>query len=373
MASVIDTPVRPSPARGQARPRATRREHLLTVAFATWLIAGIFIDGWAHSNDKPESFFTPWHGIFYSGFLATALWMGRMVQRRMAHGAAGRAVVPVGYGLGLLGVAVFALGGLFDMTWHEIFGIEVDLEALLSPSHLILFCGGLLVVTSPLRAMWAEGGPSAPTFRQFLPALLSTTLATATVAFFFMDFAPTLSGAMTQGPYGFIDLAFGANPDIAGWMTEEVQLEGYAAILLTTVILLAPALYLARRWVLPFGSLTFLFGVVSTLVASIESFDMGMTFGAAAVGGLAGDLLYRGLRAAPDRPWRIRAVAAFAPAVMWLAYFGVLALSFSVGWSVELWSGVCAMSAIAGFGLAVVTVAPPVPQPSPVPQAVPAR
>jgi hypothetical protein len=343
------------------RPRATRRENLLTVVFAGWLIAGLFVDGWAHNNDKPESFFTPWHGIFYSGFGATAAWMGWIVQKRRLEGATGPAAVPVGYGLGLLGVAVFALGGLFDMVWHEVFGIEVDLEALLSPSHLILFSGGLLVVTSPLRAAWADPESMVPSFRQFLPALLSVTLATATVAFFFMVFAPTLSGAMSPGPYRFIAHSFGANSDTASWITEEVQLEGYAAILFTTIILMAPALLIMHRWVLPFGTLTFLFGVVSTLVASIESFGQGFTFASAALAGLAGDLLYQRLQPAPDRPWRLRAFASVVPPVMWLAYFAILATSPGVGWSVELWGGVCVMSAMVGFGLALMTVPPPVP------------
>ena len=331
------------------------------MVFATWLIVGIFVDGWAHNNDKPESFFTPWHALFYSGFGATAAWMLWIVQRRWADGAAGRAAVPIGYGLGLLGVAVFAFGGVFDMTWHELFGIEVDLEALLSPSHLVLFCGGLLVVTSPFRAAWSDPNSAAPSFRQFLPVVLSATLATATVAFFFMPFAPTLSSAMTRDPYGFIAFAFGSSADTASWMTEEVQLEGYAAILLTTLIFMGPALLLARRWVLPFGTLTFLFGVVSLLVASIESFFTGFAFASAAIAGLTGDLLYRRLRPTLERPSRLRALAAIVPAVMWLAYFGILAVSSTVGWSVELWSGVCAMTAITGFALALLVAPPPLP------------
>src|SRR6266567_8991725 len=36
-----------------------------------WWMGGLFIDGWAHSNiPQLETFFTPWHAIFYSGFLA---------------------------------------------------------------------------------------------------------------------------------------------------------------------------------------------------------------------------------------------------------------------------------------------------------------
>ena len=50
------------------------------------------------------------------------------------------------------------------------------------------------------------------TFRQFLPVVLSVTMATATVAFFFMMFAPTLSGAMTSGPYRFIAHFFASDP-----------------------------------------------------------------------------------------------------------------------------------------------------------------
>ena len=61
---------------------------------------------------------------------------------------------------------------------------------------------------------------------------------TAAVAFFLMPFSPFLSNAATRA-----------------WLSEEVQLEGFASILLTTIVLIAPALLL-RRWRLPFGSLT---------------------------------------------------------------------------------------------------------------------
>ncbi len=47
------------------------------------------------------------------------------------------------------------------------------------------------------------------------------------------------------------------------------------------------------------------------------------------------------------------------PLILWLTYFGVLATFYSVGWSVEYWSGITVMSALAGLGLAVLmTLAP---------------
>src|SRR6266851_3497488 len=44
------------------------------VVVSVWWLGGLFIDGWAHSNiPQLETFFTPWHAVFYSGYLAVAL------------------------------------------------------------------------------------------------------------------------------------------------------------------------------------------------------------------------------------------------------------------------------------------------------------
>jgi hypothetical protein len=62
---------------------ATKKENLLTGVFGLWLIIGLFVDGYAHQNlAELETFFTPWHGIFYSGVMATALWIAWMIRRR---------------------------------------------------------------------------------------------------------------------------------------------------------------------------------------------------------------------------------------------------------------------------------------------------
>jgi hypothetical protein len=59
--------------KGSGRP-LTQREELLGMVFGLWTILGLFLDGWAHSHGKPESFFSPWHGVLYSGFFAAAVW-----------------------------------------------------------------------------------------------------------------------------------------------------------------------------------------------------------------------------------------------------------------------------------------------------------
>jgi len=87
-------------ARGEAAPGPAIgmgwRGDLVTAALAAWLIVGLFVDGWAH-NTRPllETFFTPWHALFYSGFASLAAWS---VWRRAA--------VPPGYGLAVVGLAL---------------------------------------------------------------------------------------------------------------------------------------------------------------------------------------------------------------------------------------------------------------------------
>jgi hypothetical protein len=339
MAITADAPARTR----ERQPRLTGREDLLTVLFSAWLIGGIFVDGWAHNNEKPETFFTPWHGLFYSGFLATAAWM---LSRYRRHG-----VIPIGYGWGFVGLGLFGAGGVGDMVWHMAFGVEVDLEALLSPTHLVLFVAGILIVSSPLRAAWADAGQrSLP-----LPALLSMTIVTATVAFFHMHLSPFLTNAMQAEPYEFAR-SLGRGGD---WLNDELQLEGFSAILITTVILMAPTLLLLRRWRLPAGSLTLLFTVVVVMDCALLGFEMPETILAGVLAGAAGDLLARTLQPIRSPATVLRIIGFAVPVVLWLTYFAVLAAFYSVGWSVELWSGITVMSGLAGLGLATLMTLEP--------------
>src|SRR5919201_252849 len=89
-----------------------------------------------------------------------------------------------GHRPGLVGAVVFFVSGIGDGIWHTVFGIERGLEAALSPTHVGLFLGALLMFTTPLRAAWSSNrlGP-APSARAPLPALLSLTAATLLVCF----------------------------------------------------------------------------------------------------------------------------------------------------------------------------------------------
>ncbi|MGH2943324.1 MAG: hypothetical protein ACRDLN_11200, partial [Solirubrobacteraceae bacterium] len=132
---------------GRGAPRAigaplTWRGELVTIGLAAWLIGGLFLDGWAH-NTRPllETFFTPWHAVFYSGFAAIATWIGWLAWSRREPGGSWIRALPRGYPAAAAGVLMFSIAGLGDMTWHQAFGIEQGLAALLSPTHLGLFAG----------------------------------------------------------------------------------------------------------------------------------------------------------------------------------------------------------------------------------------
>ena len=54
----------------------------------------------------------------------------------------------------LLGVGMFMLGGVGDMIWHTVFGIERHFEVALSIPHLTLKFSALLIGCGPLSAAW---------------------------------------------------------------------------------------------------------------------------------------------------------------------------------------------------------------------------
>ena len=58
--------------------------------------------------------------------------------------------------MSFLGAVLFVVAGVLDLAWHELFGFEVDVEALLSPTHLLLAASGLLMIGGPIRSASAR-------------------------------------------------------------------------------------------------------------------------------------------------------------------------------------------------------------------------
>jgi hypothetical protein len=330
--------------------------------FGAWVVFGLFVDGWAHNHQRPETIFTPWHGILYSGLFASACWALRLARRDKRPGESMWRSAPIGHSLTLVGVIVFSIGGTSDLVWHSVFGVEASLAALLSPTHLLMLAGALLVMTGPLRAGWADGRQQAPSLREFSPTLGSLVLATALVAFFFQYANPfRLDNYGTWVP-AFTSLVT-RFPGAAASYVQSIQIVGMLSLLVTNLIYVGAMLFVLRRWRPPFGAAALLFCTVTALVGVLDGFDRIELLLAALPAGLLADLLIRRLHPSPHRAAAAYAVAALTSLGLWVCFFGSYQLVYGIGWMPELWGGALVMATMSATGLSVLAFPPALPTP----------
>lgn len=289
----------------------------LFLAATVWLVGGVYLDNWAHAHVRLlDSFFTPWHGVLYSGYAACAAVLGvRWLRERS---------LPDGYGLSLVGCVMFAVGGVADMLWHTFFGVERQMAAILSPSHLWLIVSGVVIVTGTVRAARAGADRRAP-----VVAVLG-----AAMVFCYL-------GVTTEFAQPYIDRV--AASTYRGLMpyNQAIQI-GMFGIMLQSAVLVALVLKLRERYELPFGSLTLIVGTQAFLiVAAARSLDFMVLV--AVLGGLAGDLWLLVLH---DRP----AIFSFAfPATLYAIYIASLLLMYGTWWEVHAVTGVVVVAGITGW------------------------
>lgn len=316
------------------------------VVLSAWMIGGVHLDAWAHHRFSVETFFTPWHGVLYAGFAAVAAVLAVTFVRNLRRGDAWRQALPVGYGLSLLGVVLFAAGGIGDLLWHILFGIEVNIEALLSPTHLLLALGGGLISTGPLRAAWARADAAGRTWSALLPALLSLALLLSMLSLFAAYANPLSEGNVAQG-----------SRPIGEGQVFLTQAIGVAGILVQTALMMGVMLLAVRRWALPFGSLTLVLALSALLTVSIHEYFYLLPF--AVLSGLAADLLLQWLRPSAAHPGAFRLFAFAVPVVFYTLYFATLALTSGVWWTVHLWAGAIVMAGVVGWLLSYAFIRPP--------------
>jgi Tol biopolymer transport system component len=157
---------------------------MATLLFAL-LIGGAYLDGWAHNHGRVDSsFFTPWHAVLYSGLTLVGIFLVVNLLLNRRKGYPWLQALPPGYSVSLLGVIVFGAGGVLDLIWHLLFGIEVSVQALLSPTHLMLALGAVLIVTGALRSAWLRL-PEHKNYGwvQLMPAVICIALVVSLFAF----------------------------------------------------------------------------------------------------------------------------------------------------------------------------------------------
>ncbi|MHA6796490.1 hypothetical protein ACVGVM_23710 [Pseudonocardia bannensis] len=336
---------------GAPRPHASRRTDVVTTVLSVWFVLGLFLDAYAHANvPQLESFFTPWHAVFYSGFAATGGWVLWTVYRNSEQGRRGISAVPLGYGMTMVALPVFAVSGAADMAWHTIFGVETTTDIFFSPSHLGLIASMIVILTSPFRSAWSNPALGArPSLRALAPAVWTLAFA-ATLVLLFL----TYGNALLFGPQGIVS-AFSDPEGRASTLA--------VRMVVTNLVLLVPLLVIARRWHLPFGVATISYAPAVVLSGLLTGFHNLPTMGALAAAAVLVDLLGRWLRPTAERRTAYWAFATGASLITWTIYLGVAAgFAGRLPSVAAMWTGAPVVAALLGWVLAALLLpnaAPP--------------
>jgi len=332
----------PAVAPAPGRPVSSVRFDGSMMAVCCWLIGGVFLDTWAHSNLAVlDSFFTPWHAVLYSGATAVAACIFGPLVWYHRRGYAWRQAVPVGYELSLVGIVLLGGFGVGDMLWHVAFGIERNTDAILSPTHLGLAFAITLVVGGPLRAAWQRPDPARPSgWATQLPMLISFSFTLIMVTLL------TLYGS----PFH--------NTQVADPVQTELgQQLAVTSILLYTAILMGFLLAVVRRWpALPFGALAFVLAL-ETLLVSATNVDPALP-PVLLLTGLIAEGLRWALRPSALRVGAFRLFGVAVPVVLFTLYFGALYLTAGIYWTIHMWLGCVASAAVAGWLISFLVVPP---------------
>ncbi len=343
------------------QPRGSILFDAAIVALSAWFTIGLYLDGWAHQHiGNLETFFTPWHAVLYSGFFASASLLALTYFYNLLHGYPIPRALPVGYELSMLGVIIFMIGGVADLIWHILFGIEANVEALLSPTHLVLACGGALILTGPLRAAWRRA-EARNDWHSLAPMIFAMTFLFSLFTFF----------TQYANPFGSTYAAESYRPSAASTIDFYNQALGIIGILLYSALLLGLMLFMLRRWNLPFGALTLMLVVNTALMVfmrdkaySPHAVATGPLplIGVAFVAGLIADALVRSLKPMAARPFNFRLFAFAVPTILFALYFfALLIFGGGIWWTIHLWTGAIPMAGIVGFLLSYAFVPPAFP------------
>jgi hypothetical protein len=335
----------------RVRVFAKRSDDLIAALCGAWMVSGLFLDGWAHRNNKPETFFTPWHGLLYSGFVASAVWLLRVIRSHQQPGVSLREAIPVGYGLRAIGVAVFGVGAIGDLIWHQVFGIEVDIEALLSPTHLILLTGGLLMATGPIAStLRREGGNQSASWSSTGAAVGSVAFMLSVIQFFFMYLSPY--------DYGKYDYDYIVASRESGWLGNEVLVDGIGSALLFSILVAMALNFLIRTVKIPRGSFVLILLLPAVLQTVLTSFATAHRLLGPALAAVLAELSWPWVRTQLNN---VAVISGWVATLTLLTNYGILlgtAIAEELSWSVHLWTGLPFLAALIAALLTAVTSVP---------------
>lgn len=328
-----------------ARIRRNKTFDLLVSVVTLWISCGFFLDAWAHGHVPVETFFTPYHGVFYSGMLVLFVILA-------VYGA--RGAIPRTYRYAVLGVPIFLAAGLGDLVWHRLLGIEEGVDALLSPTHQGLGLGIFLISCGPIVSA-LRNRAELRTLADQLPLIFS--LATWIELVHFGTAYGFDPGA------GFTNAPPATAPFTPDYLTA-VSLGyyktsmGVLVVLLQSLIVSGFALFAGTRFALRPGALTlmYLLGNFAAAAAFTNDTPLLITVLAMSVAaGAAGDAIVARMRPSADRIAAYRTLGVAVPVTYFATYFVITAATGGVWWDWNVVLGAVAWAGVMGFGLTLLS------------------
>jgi len=361
------------------------------------ILAGLFLDGWAHAHQRLEpalfgttnlsrafsppglpATLTARHLPYFAGVLLISIPLLVTLWANRARGVSWAHALPAGYGLSLVGGVLIAAALLGEWIWPLRFqtplyvdpaaeGGVSSLPALLSPQRLAHLAGLVLLVTGPLRA-----GQKDPPGHQATTAGLPVVLALAfllSILSYATQFAHPLVDPWASRAYLWRSLtSYRYGEFVLG------ESMGVLSIVLQSALLAAVILWAVRGWVLRPGSLTVILTINALLMAWLEGYWVFVLVGLTA--GVVADVLLARLQH-PMRRAEFSLFAFTVPAAYYALYFLVLirlagispswgtltrlALPFpqGIGWNAQLVSGCVVLAGGVGWLLSYLMTASP--------------
>ncbi len=224
----------------------TARERWVLLVASAWLVIGLQLDAYAHATTPQlETFWTPWHGVLYSGIAASGFTLLWIMRSRLPGIPTYRSVLALPNALRL------PLAGMAFLLGHNIWGIERNMEIFVSPSHEFIILGMALVAMGPTLMLAAGPGDRLGLSGGFLVGV-STLFAALPVHIY----------SLHASSIGFRHLGSGHEP-VPIFSPDAQLVHGYV---FSTILLLLPFIVIGRRWPLPLGLPSVLVAIIAVLM-----------------------------------------------------------------------------------------------------------
>ena len=310
---------------------------IVCVLVTTVGLAGDIARHLQNPGSLENDFLSGWHLVLYGGVASVGAFIGLGAIRR------GPAYVGA-VGSGAIGFLLLGAGGVADATWHEVFGAEAAVEALVSPPHLLVFAGLSFLLTAPVVVLWQRPG-----FRFGLVpsvAVVVSVISTVLVISLFTGYLSPLSGGLSL-QVGYIE------PLVGESIEEYDTVRGLGIVVWTSAVLAAAFSVTLMRFRLVRGVV--FFGFVALAIPPLVVAD-GATTRPLSVGFLVAGLVLELAAAGLARPVLGRIGACVAVAAMasslWAATFVALSLDNRLGWDEALWGGAIMIAGLVAAAVA---------------------